>query len=379
MYNMLKSMQSMAKNAEDMKNHIFETTEKMREGNKPQNETETDKNICEENVEMISIKRLEVSDKCSACGICFLQSNAFAEDESGKAIVVHDFLQSENLDEVTNIASMCPEGAISIKEVQVKKLDREQFKEMCRQERENAVQQLKDKYETFAFDAYKYEIKCADFNLHSDFRGVSRSWERTEEEGFRYFKNNVFPLAKQIIQNMLIEYKKKSLSAFFEFEKNPKLFEEMNKFMSSKLRYLGAYYNANFSKNINLDKFSVMNVTAEKGISGVRDLYTYRLEHLEEIFITETVMSNLDPYDYDCYVDSETSSNDSDMYYWSISRLVGKFYGDIKKELNKYMNGPDSPMGEIVGDITKPFYKKLSKAWNTQVYALLNNEEEFVK
>lgn len=379
MYSTLKSMQSMVKSVENMKNHIFDTTEKMVDGNKPQKEAEKNENICEENVEMINIKRLEISDKCSACGICFSQSDAFSEDESGKAIVNHEFLSLKQLNEVSNVASMCPEAAISVSEIQVKRLDKEQFKELCRQEREKTLQQLKDKFETFAFDAYKYEIKCADFNLHSDFRGVSRSWERTEEEGFRYFKNNVFPLAKQIIQNMLIEYKKKSLSAFFEFEKNPELFEEMNKFMSSKLRYLGTYYNSNFSKNINLDKFSDMNVTAEKGISGVKDLYTYRLEHLEEIFITEAVMSNLDPYDYDCYVDSETSSFDSDMYYWSISRLVGKFYGDIKKELNKYMNGPDSPIGEIVGDVTKPFYKKLSKAWNTQIYSLLNSEEEFEK
>ncbi|NLL01798.1 MAG: ferredoxin [Mollicutes bacterium] len=60
------------------------------------------------------MKKVEINkDNCISCGLCInTAENTFAWDDDGKSKVINN----EVTDEVTNIAEMCPTGAIVITE-----------------------------------------------------------------------------------------------------------------------------------------------------------------------------------------------------------------------------------------------------------------------
>ena len=314
------------------------------------------------------LKRICINENCSACGICYGSSEHFAALADGKAANKYKVLPQKAIKEVEGIIEMCPSNAISLADSEYASENVSQFLEKAKEAYKKVIE---DTLPNVEFYGNNYEIKCPDFNLRSDRRGVSKSYDRTDRDGFRYFKNSVFPYTKQIIQNMLIDYKTSTLSTFYNIKNDPNNFyNQTNEKLSAELASIAMAAKDLFDIEIDIEKFQELSIQPQTGIKGLKDIYSYRLEHLEEIYIADTVANEIDVDGYQYYVEIEDSPYANDKYTWCILELVREWYKDIRRELTFYMNSYDSPIHEIINDMKLPYEGQVKSAWEDKMTVL---------
>lgn len=329
-------------------------------------ENAKENNVHKENKNFL--KKVVITEECMACGLCLEKSDLIVESEDGRVKCSKQFISEGDAKIIAEIASECLENAIKIVDTDMVICDIDEFFAIANKKKEHL---FSCRLNTLEFNPADYVINAPDFQIRSDPRGVSRDYDRTDRDGFNYFKYNVFPHTKTIVRNMIAEYKEKVLSRVFDLRNGGKAFYiMMNEKMSTELRDLATYFEAVFGIAIDVDEFSKVDVLPYTGNKDIDELYGYRLKHLEEIYIVDDIVSNMEAEDYEFSVTIEDSPYDSDKYTWCISSLILKYYQDIRNEVSKYINKVDSPIKEISMDLIEPHKKKLSELWEQKMSEL---------
>lgn len=317
------------------------------------------------------LKRISINENCSACGICYGSSEHFAALTDGKATNKYKVLPQKAIAEVDSVIEMCPSDAISLISSEYASENVSQFLKKAKKAYKRVIKKTLPKVK---FDDSNYKIKCPDFNLRSDPRGVSKDYDRTDRDGFMYFKYSVFPYTKQIVQNMLIDYKTSTLSAFYNIKKDPNNFyKKVNEKLRLELANIAMAAKELFDIEIDIKKFQELSIQPQKEVSGINDLYSlysYRIENLEEIYIADTIANELNVDYYEYSVEIDDSPYDNDKYIWCISKLLIEWYKDIRKEITRYMNSSDSPIHEIINDMKVPYEEQVKSLWEDKMIVL---------
>lgn len=314
------------------------------------------------------LKKVIITEECMACGLCLGKSDLIVESEDGRVKCSKQFVSESDAKVIAEIASECLENAIKIVDTDMVICDINEFFEIANKKKD---QLFSCQLNTLEFNPADYVINAPDFQIRSDPRGVSRDYDRTDRDGFNYFKYNVFPHTKTIVRNMVAEYKNKVLSKVFDLRNGGKAFYlKMNEQMSNELKDLAIYCKTVFGVELDIQEFSKVDILPYTGNKDIDELYGYRLQHLEEIYIIDDIVSNMEAEDYEFSVTIEDSPYDTDKYTWCISSLMLKYYQDIRDEISKYINRVDSPIKEISMDLIEPHKKKLSDLWDKKIKEL---------
>ena len=172
------------------------------------------------------MKTLKIDEKkCTACGTCLAFSAYITEGENGKAKVIPGKkLRTEDEKNAREVAELCPEQAIQLQDVNLKRL--------TAAEKEKLVKGLKEKlsaiaipmpgWADFAFDEKKYkftsDIGC--WNLDGDYEYRYKSESAAEDAGWREFNNKYYSQIEQFAMEILSQYGIDKVAKYYDLSEN---------------------------------------------------------------------------------------------------------------------------------------------------------------
>ena len=172
------------------------------------------------------MKTLKIDEKkCTACGTCLAFAAYITEGENGKAKVIPGKkLRTEDEKNAREVAELCPEQAIQLQDVNLKRL--------TAAEKEKLVKGLKEKLSSiaipmpgradFAFDEKKYkftsEIHILYLTGDGDYRYKSES--AAEDAGWREFNNEYYSQIEQFAMEILSQYGIDKVAKYYDLSEN---------------------------------------------------------------------------------------------------------------------------------------------------------------
>ena len=321
---------------------------------KAKNRVDKINNICTNNSLIVTnsnLKKVVVSEKCVACGICTLQTNLLKENSDGKVSVVEPGIVSEeNILLIEKVITKCPVKAISlVKFGLVNGKGKEGLKEL--------LAFVKNKLYNYKVEfplPKEYEFNKTEFQVHTAYGQGEYSYEYSSDDramraGLREFDRVMYSQRRAIIQQLLVEYKTKKLNKYSYYEdKNDNFYYSTNKKIENLLKEIieeakGLSNDISFPSGF--EKFEVI---PKFGISGDeinRELIVYQLRHIEELWFVQDIMNELESLSwYDTYIDTDYMEDyrGRDVYcYKNINDVCNRFGEHLINEFPYVLNGSD--------------------------------------
>ena len=172
------------------------------------------------------MKTLKIDEKkCTACGTCLAFAAYITEGENGKAKVIPGKkLRTEDEKNAREVAELCPEQAIQLQDVNLKRL--------TAAEKEKLVKGLKEKLSAiaipmpgradFAFDEKKYKFTSyiGLFDLNGDYEYRYKSESAAEDAGWRKFNNKYYSQIEQFAMEILSQYGIDKVAKYYDLSEN---------------------------------------------------------------------------------------------------------------------------------------------------------------
>lgn len=339
-----------------------------------------------------SMKKIFISStKCVACGLCVEMSESIDEDEEGKAIVRGTGIINNNeLDTINTIIVSCPENAIKLRNAGIVKAS---GKEGLNELKEIILSEFKDykvpkpnpeNYE-FNKDAHYVERPSSPNEYSYDYK----SYDRAMREGLREFDRIMYSKRKSIIQNLLVEYKHRALDRYIYDKKESgnyyyDICQSITKRLQTYLAQAKVLTNKSISINDDFFEINASPIFGYKGGSMDREAFVYQLRHLEEVWVTEKIMNELEPLSwFDTSIDTVDCEdyNGNDKYGYKIGEAVNDLKNQILSETSWVLNSSDGiqyileqSFDKITEEINREINLKVSNIINI-IEKLLNGEK----
>ena len=358
------------------------------------------------------MKQIFISSECIKCGICIVQSNLLKENEIGEPvpILASGIIQKKLIPEFKKVMDDCPVNAISLIEYRgiinnletkqssskgvMNNLETKQSSSKCENNKkeDNQVilnqdnineikktlgekiqkyknlEEYKDKYK-FNIDEFyiplPYSIEENKYNYKSD--------SSAERAGLREFDRIMYSQKRAIIQKLLIQYKTKILDGYSTYKrKKGNYYYDINCEIEKKLEILASEIKELSNNKIKLDKkFTNFEVEPTFGINGDkmnRELYVYKVRHLEEIHIVDDIIRELEPLSwFDVYVNTDDYEDyrGKYVYCYNLREVTETFAKQILTETAYILNYDDIiidllkyPIEKFISDVEKELNKK---------------------
>ncbi|MED3797878.1 ferredoxin [Lysinibacillus capsici] len=231
------------------------------------------------------MKKIFVSDKCIACGVCVVNSEFLMETPDGRAIPKEPgLITAEQYIKFQEVVNDCPVNAISVEDELISALDGSEAIIKLKTMINEKIKNFKVPYpksEEFDFNDKNYEAP----SLIS--QGLSKttykSYDKANNEGFYVFKNTMYSQQKALIQAVCVEYKTRQLKKFAYYEKEQgNYYYDINMEISKMLEEAVTLGQAISSNKMNLPvNFCDFEVGPDKGFDG--DTWAWALRNLEQI------------------------------------------------------------------------------------------------
>lgn len=323
------------------------------------------------------MKKIYISDDCIVCGSCVIQSNLLKETATGKPapIIASGIIPKNLIPGFKNIIDSCPVNAISITESDgmIKKLKSENLVEV-----KKLVNLKLEKYKDIISNKDEYKFNKDEFLIplpHSSDENKYNynSDSSAERAGLREFDRIMYSQRKAIIQKILVEYKTKILNRFLKYEKKKgNYYYDLNCEIRENLKDLSIEIRDLSNNQIKLNtKFTNFEVKPTFGINGDkidRELYVYKIRHLEEIHIVEDIIRELEPLSwFDTYINTDDYEDyrGKDIYCYDLREVTEKFAQQILNEVAYILNYNDIitdllkyPIEKFVCDVEKELNRK---------------------
>lgn len=330
----------------------------------------------EENMNNDYIKKIEVSSACVACGSCVMITDLLKENPNGRVSAVEPaIVTSDGISKITEAINSCPVKAISLIDAG---LVRTSGKEGLEELKKIVTEKLVD-YKIGFPNAKDYEFDKSEVSVPTaygsgEYRYEYKSDDKAVQAGLREFDRVMYSQRKAVIQQLLIEYKTKKLRKYSYYEKEQgNFYYDVNQSIQKFLKQVIAESKVLSGNKISLpSNFDTFEVVPEIGISGDamnRELFVYKLRHIEELWFVQNIMNELEALSwYDSYIDTDDMEDHrgKDVYcYKNVSNACSKFGEHILNEFSYVLNGSDgvraileSPINRFGEAVQKEVKKK---------------------
>ena len=181
------------------------------------------------------MKKLTISDKCEACGLCLGISSAIQETSDGKANAVDGGIitDEKELTKLAKITKNCPAKAISIEEYSnVATKGKAGIADLLRL-MENKLQYKLPNKETYKFVNAEIPIPYSPKDYCYDYKSDSKAMS----EGLNEFNRIMYSQRQALIQQIIIKYKNEVLVPYLRYEnKKGNFFHEAMQNAATKLK-----------------------------------------------------------------------------------------------------------------------------------------------
>lgn len=297
------------------------------------------------------MKKINVSEKCNACGTCTAITNLLVSDEKGFARPAGSGIVGENdMAAVQEAIDICPVGALSLKDSgNTTKQGKEGLIELqsVLKNRLQSIPKKKPGKEEYKFDAHNYSMSFGNYRMQSDWEYSSDS--AALKAGLQEFNKGAYSQLKKIIIGFAVQYKNDKLKPYYTLDENGYYWKNNQQYRNV-LDEIAAEAMALSNGKLNLSKdFTSFNVVTGDGKfgTGMKDATIYGLKHFEETNIVSqmerefTSGSYHSLNDYAMYIDT-----DSMEVYVGTSR-----FGKVKTKEKYYFRNVFEAVKEFAKDV----------------------------
>lgn len=164
------------------------------------------------------MKKIQVSDQCMGCGICFATSDLVKETSEGKATPnVKVGIHSNNLHIAEELINNCPVNAISIiEDGMTNKIGQEGLKEL----KEKAIKLLREYPDISLPPESEYKFNRDEYSISTpypegQYKHEYSSSYKAEEAAKQEFNRIMYSKINIYIQNIVMEYKVKYMRKYY--------------------------------------------------------------------------------------------------------------------------------------------------------------------
>lgn len=346
---------------------------------------ENDNNKMIENEKTKTIRKITVNDECLACGLCINECDWLVENEEGKAIAKDNiFLTSKDMDLFEKVKSICPVSAIGIKNCGRTTTEGEEgLKELLQ-----IVKDLVENYEIKMPDSKEYYFDKEGYSVPKGYSSREYKYEyksdsKAEYAGLKEFNRIMYSQRRALIQQILTQYKVNEVYKFFEDSDN-----EVNYFNKINIEFINLLHEIIYEakvieENLEFDEMLFEYIEPEFGRKGDKfdeEMYVYQIRHLEEIWLTDNIINELEDLNwFDVYVNTDYMENSrgKDIYCYKLAEVQEKFAQQILTEtayvLNSY-DGVKKILEDNLVSVIKPMKEEMKKRFDT----IISEIESFI-
>lgn len=339
--------------------------------------------ITQEKERTNSMKKIVISSNCVACGACSMMTEYIKENPNGTVcpngagIVPHN-----EVDAFQEVINACPVKAILLENAGlVHKTGKEGLIEL-----KQLIQSEFNGYKVPMPNPEKYKFVKTNYNVPTPWGTNERRYEyksdsKAEDAGFQNFDRIMYSQRKPLIQQVLVQYKTSVLTQFTEYNKEPgNYYYDINASVSSRLQEFVAEAQALSNNKLSLPSdFAVCDfepIFGTKGDKFDREMYVYQIKHLEEIWVTDNIINELEPLSwFRTYVNTDDMTiydgkRDKDMYCYDLREVTNELAKWILNETEYILNSYDG-MKRILEDNLSSVFKEMEKGINSKIQTLI--------
>lgn len=330
-----------------------------------------------------SMKKVVISSNCVACGACAMMTKYIKENPNGTVSPMGAGIVPHNeLDRFQKVIDACPVKAILLEDAGlVNKIGKEGLIEL-----KQLIQTEFNGYKVATIIPEKYKFIKTNYKVPTPWGTNEKRYEyksdsRAEEAGLQDFNRIMYSQRKALIQQVLVQYKTGVLAQFTEYNKEPgNCYYDINASISSRLEELAAAAQSLSNNKISLPtNFSVCDfepIFGTKGDKFDREMYVYQIKHLEEIWITDNIMNELEPLSwFSTYVNTDDitiydGKRYKDMYCYDLREVTNELAKWILNETEYILNSYDG-MKRILEDNLSSVFTQMDKGINGKIQTLI--------
>ena len=323
------------------------------------------------------MKKVVISDDCSACGICSIGTDLIYEGSDGRAVVREPGIVIENqLEKIQEIINNCPSKAIQLEDHRgiVSVGGHEGLEEL-----KTIILEKLGQY-TVSMPPKKDYAFNKDY-FHFPYMGSGRgahqyeysSDKKAESAGLSEFNAICYSRSKVLIQALFVRYKDIFLRRYYEYEKTPGNFyhtvnQEIGEFLKQVIAEAQNISNNKLILPKEFEDFEVVpRMGLEKGDKTDRELYIYQLIHFEEMYLVDDVVRERESLEwYRTYINTYDTRDyrDKTKYAYDVSEAIEAFekwtISDIGRTINYNIEGIlETPIKYFNDDVQKELKEKV--------------------
>lgn len=323
-------------------------------------------------------KRIVVSEKCVACGLCTTVSSLMEEQADGTVLPNGTGILNEaDETEFLKVIAMCPQNALSLETVAV-------------QSKESIISQMNREIENFdletlvgdlEFDADYIDIDIPDYVDGEDEYEYDDD-DEAQEAGKEILDEMMYSHRKEYIQEALNTYRIEKLSRFYEYENDDDNFyyqanQKAQSILNGWLANIRAYNpKTRFSENTQVIQTEpgesyegLVAPIQEKLLVYARQIFNEMYDD-EDLYSLDNYSNYFDTDDMDVY-DDEYDEEETKYCFQNMQEAFEEIVKDIKDLMPMAMSdceeAVENYVGKIVDRYTKDLKRELSiKARNLQ-------------
>lgn len=343
----------------------------------------SEKNIKNEDVieKTDSMKKVTITSECVACGVCSTMTKYIKENSDGTASPNGaGIIPNDEVKDFQAVIDICPVKAITLEKAGlVNKSGKDGLIEL-----KTLIQSKYTNYKISRPKPEKYKFIKSSYRVPVPSGAGERRYEyksdsRAENAGLREFDRIMYSQRKPLIQQLLVQYKAKMLYQYTEYvEEEGMYYYDINKKIEAVLQEFIAQANSLCENKIDLsDNFAKCEFKPILGIQGDKfnkELYVYQIKHVEEIWITDNIISELESLAwFDTWVNTDYMENSrgKDMYCYELREVTEKFANQILDETANIVNAFDG-MQQILEQNLTNILKEMEKGINARFQILID-------
>lgn len=292
------------------------------------------------------MKKIVVSQKCSACGICITLTNLLIENPDGTVSPAEaGIIQENQVSVIEHIIKECPSNAISLENISIlKSSGSSKIVELIEFIKNNLgnynvkYPNLEDyQYLNLYFKRHSYGMCGSD--------PIYRSEGQAIRAGLNEFNKGMYSQKKTIIQEELIKFQTSKLHKYTSYEETPdnyyfKINSEINAIIST----LKTLIQEELGQNIS-PEYQTFKVIPEFGSESLKDdFFIDFVKHLERSDLPRKIQDEIESLDwFDTFVDVSSIEDERgrERYSYMTIDCDIQFNNQMQAALELVLNSPD--------------------------------------
>lgn len=336
------------------------------------------------------IRKLKITSECLSCGACTILSDYISENTDGTIYAKNDMIIKEkDLNNIEEVIESCPVKAIQIENSGISnKSGKEGLLELKNilESEFNNYKFEKPSYDSYKFDKNLYSVPTAygsnerRYSYKSDSKAIS--------EGLREFDRIMYSQRRALVQQLLVQYKNNTLRKFTEYIKEPgnyyyDILSKVNNRIKQFIEEAKILSNNKINFPEGFEEKEIEPIFGIKGDKFNREVFVYPLKHLEEMWIVDNIVNELDPlYEHEIYINTDdmeiyNGRKEVDMYCYDLREVTNYLAKWILYETESVVNSYEG-VKEFIEQISTQILAPMEKYLSEKVKILSNSIDKVV-